>query len=161
MRTAALNLNSNLLADARLLARDFASRSEGTRVLGTVLAVLAGLALSITCVGIFGSVSYAATLRRREIGIRMALGAARTSMFLLLLKQLRWPLGVGLVFGLAASILGGLAFGAAPLPLDVKPFDPAVLSIVGGFVLLTAVAASLVPASRAMRQDPLDSLRSE
>src|SRR5262249_38279315 len=103
-RTAALSLNANLLPNAGLLAEDFASHRAPFRVVGAVLAVLGSLALSITCIGIFGTVSYAATLRRQEIGIRMALGAARRAMFLLLLKQLRWPLGVGMALGLAAAV---------------------------------------------------------
>jgi predicted permease len=159
LRTAALNLKSSLLPDPRSLAEYFDERRGAARALSTVLAVLGGLALSITCIGIFGSVSYAATLRRQEIGIRMALGGARIAMLLLLLKQLRWPVGIGLVFGLAAAIPVGYGFVATPFP--VTPFDPPILTIVGGFVILTAVIAALLPASRAVRQDPMDSLRSE
>jgi predicted permease len=159
LRTAALNLKSSLLPAPRLLAEYFDERRGAARALSTVLAVLGGLALSITCIGIFGTVSYAATLRRQEIGIRMALGAARSAMFLLLLKQLRWPVGVGLVFGLAAAIPVGYGFIATPFP--VKPFDPPILTIAGAVVILTAVIAALLPASRAVRQDPMDSLRSE
>jgi macrolide transport system ATP-binding/permease protein len=159
-RTAALSLNANLLPDTRLLAEDFASRRAPLRVIGAVLAVLGTLALSITCIGIFGTVSYAATLRRQEIGIRMALGAERSAMFLLLLKQLRWPLSVGMAFGLAAAIPTGQIFLANPFLL-VKPFDPPILTIVAGFVFLTAIVAAFLPSWRAVRQDPMDSLRSE
>jgi len=159
-RAAALSLNANLLPDSRLLAEDFASRRAAFRVAGAVLAVLGSLALSITCIRIFGTVSYSATLRRQEIGIRMALGAARSAMFLLLLKQLRWPLGVGMTVGLAAAIPAGQVFLANPF-LPVKPLDPPILTIVAGFVFLTAIAAALLPASRAVRQDPMNSLRSE
>jgi putative ABC transport system permease protein len=158
MRNAARNLNNSLVPDAHLLTEDFEMQRTGARMLSTVLAVLGGLALSITCIGIFGTVSYAATLRRQEIGIRMALGAAKSSMFLFLLKQLRWPLGAGLTFGLAVAIPTGQLF---EIQLPVKGFDPLILVIVGAFVVLTAVAAALLPAWRAVRQAPLDSLRSE
>ena len=80
-------------------------------------------------------------------------------MLLLLLKQLRWPVGIGLVFGLAAAIPVGYGFVATPFA--VTPFDPPILTIVGGFVILTAVIAALLPALRAVRQDPMDSLRAE
>ena len=115
-------------------------------MLGIALAVLGCLAFSITCIGTVGSVSSAATRRRQEIGIRMALGAGRRGMLLLLLKQMRWPLGAGVAVGLAAAIpTGRVMFVAAILP--VTPFDPPILVLVGGFVLLTAVAAALWPAS--------------
>jgi predicted permease len=140
-RTAALKLDTGLVPDARLLGQDIAERREGTRVLGIALAVLGLLAFSITCIG-------------------MALGAARRAMLLLLLKQLRWPLGAGVALGLAAAVQMGQVMSVAAM-LPVKPLDPPILALVGGFVLFTAVAAALWPASRAVRQAPMDSLRSE
>jgi predicted permease len=159
MRNAALNLNRSLFPQARLLAQDFEGRRAEARMILTVLAVLGSLALSITCIGVFGTVSYAATLRRPEIGIRMALGEARNSILLLLLKQLHWPLSRGMAYGLLAAIpAGGLLSG---LRVSVNPFDPTILALVGVFVLLTAIAAAFLPAWQAVRQDPMTSLRAE
>jgi predicted permease len=159
MRNTALNLNRALFPQARLLAQDFERRRAETRLVLTVLAVLGSLALAITCIGIFGTVSYAATMRRPEIAIRMALGEARNSILLLLLKQLHWPLSRGMAYGLLAAIpAGGLLSG---LPVSVNPFDPTILALVGVFVLITAIAAAFLPAWQAVRQDPMTSLRAE
>jgi ABC-type antimicrobial peptide transport system permease subunit len=98
-------------------------------------------------------------LRRQEIGIRMALGAGRQSMILLLVRQLRRPLLGGLALGLAAAIPSGYAFSG--VPLFVKPFDPPVMAIVALFLIVITALAAALPAWRALRADPLQSLRSE
>ena len=159
MSTVARGLNEDIIPDAHLLSKDFANRGGDAWAMSRLLSVLGLLALSITCVGIFGTVSFAAMLQRQEIGIRMALGAGRESMVLLLLTQLRWPLIGGLAFGLAASIPAGYTFSG--VPLFVKPFDPPVMAVVAFFIVVTAVVAAALPAWRALRSDPLQSLRSE
>ena len=128
--------------------------------MSVLLAILGSLALSITCVGVFGTVSYAATLRRKELGIRIALGAGRGSVILTLLKQLIWPLAVGLASGVAAAMLLGGTAMFADRPLYVRPFDPSILASAAAF-LITAGVAAVLPAWRALRLDVLQSIRAE
>src|SRR6185295_8912513 len=96
------------------------------------MSALAVLALSLTLVGVFGIVSFAATLRRKEVGIRIALGANRRSVVFALAREVRWALAGGLALGLMAAVgFGGLFSG---VPLVVVPFDPPVLVAVALFL---------------------------
>ena len=128
-----------------------------SRIAAGGAAVLAVMALAMACIGIYGVLSFAVSHRLREIGIRMALGAAAHDVVSLVLRdgwRLIWR---GLVFGgacslLAAPLLGRLLFG-------VSAFDP--LTLVSVVVLLVAVAlaASYAPARRASRLEPIIVLR--
>jgi ABC-type antimicrobial peptide transport system permease subunit len=159
MNASARTYNEDIIPNARQLSKDFATRGGDARAMSRLLGALGLLALSITCVGIFSTISYTAVLRRKEIGIRMVMGAGRSSVVLLLLKQLRWPLCAGLAFGIGAAMPAGLLF--AGVPLFVKPFDPRVLAIVASSLIVTASLAAVLPARRALRSNPLQSLRSE
>src|SRR5262249_15246959 len=121
--------------------------------------VLGLLALSITCVGIFSTITFAAMLRWQELGIRLALGASRASVILLLLQIMRWPFIGGLTLGLAAAIPSGRLFvSASPF---MKPFDPAVMAIVAIFLAVVTAIAAMLPVMRILRSNPLRALRSE
>ncbi len=132
-------------------------------IIGTVGAMgLMGLGLAI--VGVYGLMSYAATRRTREIGIRMAIGADRQSVLRMVLRQ-GAVLGAA---GLALGMLGGL--GAQRLLLSIFPiplgpgegvFDPVSLLIVGPLVLAVTLVAAFVPARRASLIDPIKALRYE
>ena len=125
----------------------------------TMLAVAAFLALILGAVGVYGVISYVVSLRTREIGVRMALGARRWDVGGMVLRQGAAVAAVGLVVGVGAAIgltrlLGSLLYGVEAV--DVLTFVVAVL-IVGAI----ALAASYLPAIRATRVDPLDALRSD
>jgi putative ABC transport system permease protein len=124
-----------------------------------LIVLFAGLALLLAAVGIYGVLSYSVTQRTREIGIRVALGAERRHV-------LRTVVGEGLRFtllGVALGVAGGLAVTRVlqGFLFGVSAFDPG--AFVGAAVLLVGVAvvASLMPARRATRVDPLVALRSE
>jgi predicted permease len=129
---------------------------------------LALLALSLAAVGIYGVMAYLVAQRTREVGIRLALGASRGDVLRLLLRQGMTPVFAGAACGLAVStalsslLRAALAFPANPdLLFGVSAFDPLVYA---GLTLLlagVAVAACAVPASRAMRVDPVVALRYE
>lgn len=124
-----------------------------------LLAVFAGLALVLTMVGLYGAISYAVSQRTREIGIRMALGAApRPVMNLILGRGLRLAL-LGAALGLATAL--GLARLMTSLLFGVKATDPATFGAVTIALLGVAMAACYVPARRAMQVDPIVALRHE
>jgi putative ABC transport system permease protein len=132
--------------------------SVAVRKFSTVLlAGFAVLALLLAGLGIYGVIAYAVTLRRYEIGVRMALGAANRSVLLLIMSEGVVISAMGLAVGLVASGLVGRAIQT--LLFGVAPTDPA--SLVGTSVLLAivAIAATMIPARRALRVDPLEALR--
>jgi putative ABC transport system permease protein len=137
--------------------RDGALSNRRTRT--AVLGIFAGLALLLALVGLYSVVSYSVAQRRREFGVRMALGADRRELVRLVLRDGMRRVLAGVAFGLAGAaaltrVLRGMLF-------EVKPGDP--LTLVGVTLLLvaTALAANLLPARRAARVNPTDALRCE
>lgn len=129
------------------------------RLLAQLLGGFAALALFLASIGTYGLLSYLVTERRREIGIRMALGAERTSV-------LRHIMGQGLrlaLFGLAGGMAGAFALTRlmATLLFDVEPNDPATLVAVAAAITGVATLACFIPAQRATRVDPVVVLRDE
>jgi putative ABC transport system permease protein len=136
------------------------SRSVSPRRFSAVLiGVLAGLALVLSAVGIYGVMSYTVGLRTQEIGIRMALGAEPQNMLALILRR-----GARLALvGIAAGVLGALALTRflSSLLFGVQAHDPLTFTAVAILLLLVALAACYVPARRAMKVDPMVALRYE
>ena len=129
------------------------------RLLAQLLGGFAALALFLASIGTYGLLSYLVTERRREIGIRMALGAERAAV-------LRHIMGQGLrlaLFGLAAGLAGAFALTRlmATLLFDVEPNDPATLVAVAAAITGVAALACFIPAQRATRVDPVVVLRDE
>ena len=123
------------------------------------VALFAVTALSLSCLGIYGTLSYIVSLRRREVGLRLALGAARSGIVRQFVAQGLRICTVACLCGLALSIafttlLSGMLYG-------VTRFDPTTLSSVVLVVLTVATIASLVPASRAAFVQPMRALREE
>ena len=124
-----------------------------------LLSVFAGLATFLAAVGIYGLMSYAVTQRTHELGIRMTLGAERSDVFRLVLKD-------GLKLALIGSAIGGvisimaMRWVASEL-YGVRPFDPWTLGGVIIFLVAVAITACYVPALRATRVDPMVALRYE
>jgi putative ABC transport system permease protein len=124
-----------------------------------LLAVFAGLALLLACVGVYGVLAYAVAQRTREIGVRIAVGARPGDIILMVLgRGLRLGLAglaAGMVLaGLLARLLESLLYG-------VRPASPAVYAATAALLLLVAVAACVIPSCRAARVDPLVALRDE
>lgn len=124
-----------------------------------IAAVSAVLALFLAAVGLYGVLAYAVAERRRELGIRMALGSTPREIFHLVLVRGLVVLGAGLVAGLVGALLVGRSM--AGLLYGVTPSDPGVLAGVGVLLALVALAASVLPARRATRVDPVEALAAQ
>jgi len=123
------------------------------------MTLFAALALCIAAAGVFGALSHAVAQRTREIGVRMALGARRPAILRLVVGQgmrLGW-IGLGIGLGLSIATMGTVS----SVLYGVTPRDPVVLGSVVAILLVVVAIASLVPARRAMRIDPITSLRSQ
>jgi putative ABC transport system permease protein len=117
------------------------------------------LAVVLAVIGLYGVISYMVARRRNEIAIRVALGARRESIVKLVMGEAGVLLGVGLVIGTVLALAGGKA--AASLLFGLKPWDVATFVLALGLLALVATAASLLPAARAARSDPMEALRQE
>ncbi|MES2304622.1 MAG: ADOP family duplicated permease [Gemmatimonadota bacterium] len=128
--------------------------------LGATLFTLFGvLAIVVAAIGLYSVLSFAVARRRREFGIRTALGASVPNVIALVLSSGMRLVVVGLVVGLLIALAAGRAI--APLLFDTNPLDPVVYGVVAGVLLVTAVFACLMPAWRAARVAPMEALRSE
>lgn len=125
----------------------------------TLVAAFAASALLVASLGIYGVVAYAVARRRNEIGIRMALGAQRSQLLTLVVRQGMMPVVFGLAAGVATALLLGQAIRG--LLFGVKPADPLTIAGVAAVLLLVGMLACLVPATRAARTDAIAALRCE
>jgi predicted permease len=124
-----------------------------------LLATFAVLALLLASVGIYSVLAYAVGQRVREIGIRMALGAPSSGVLRLIVLDGLKPTIAGVVLGLVLATI--LVRAMAALLFGVSPHDLGTFTAVSGLVLLVGVVATLIPAYRATRVDPIDTLRVE
>jgi predicted permease len=139
---------------------DIVSRSLSWRRFAMVLmSVFALLALSLTCVGIYGVVAYSVAQRVHEIGVRIALGARPGGVVALVVAQGIRPAVIGLLVGLGGAL--SLSRLLASMLYGVGPRDPIALAAVAIVLTTVAFVASYLPARRAARVDPLIALRSD
>jgi putative ABC transport system permease protein len=124
-----------------------------------LLGMFGGLALALAAIGIYGLISYAVTLRTREVGIRMAFGAERSDVLAMVLRQGLALIGLGLAVGLAASL--ALTRLLTTLLFEVRPTDLATSAAVAFLLAAVALLASYLPARRAASVDPMIALRYE
>lgn len=124
-----------------------------------VLSTFAALAALLAALGIYGVMSYTVTQRQHEIGIRLALGAARREVVGLILRQGLPMIGIGLALGLAAALV--LSGVLRALLFGVSTTDPSVFVTIVLLLSLSACLATYLPARRAARMNPLDTLRNE
>jgi len=143
----------------RTMEQIIASTKAGSRFNAWLFGLFAGVAVALAAVGVYGLLSFSVAQRRREIGIRMALGAGRAHVLRLVLNQ-----GVGLTaLGLGLGLAGGLLLTRtlSSLLYGVHPNDPLSFVAVSLLLLLVGLTASYFPACRAARVDPMAILRNE
>jgi ABC-type antimicrobial peptide transport system permease subunit len=136
---------------------DQAIRQEIT--LARLGSLLAGLALVIACVGMYGTVAFTVARRTSEIGIRMALGAPAQRIVRMVLSDVLVLVAVGLVAGLGLSLAGSRYVGT--LLYGVEPTDAATFAAATAVLLTCGLIAASVPALRAARIDPMRAVRRE
>jgi putative ABC transport system permease protein len=137
----------------------FAESISRPRLLAQLLGAFAALALLLAAIGTYGVLSYMVAERRREIGIRMALGADRSSVLAQVMTQGLLLTGIGVVAGLAGAV--GLNRLIASLLFGVRPTDATTLAAVIATITLVAAVACWLPAWRASRLDPNVVLRDD
>ena len=147
------------ISNVRTLGQVVAAASSRARFNSILLSGFAGVALLLAAIGIFGVVSYTVSQRTREIGIRMALGADRGDVLKIVVRQ-----GVTLtLIGLAIGLAGTLATGRllSSLLFETEPNDPLTMISISLLLAAVAITASVIPARRAIKVDPLIALRCE
>jgi hypothetical protein len=144
---------------ARPAEQDYARQLARPRASAALAATFAAIAVIAAAGGLFSVLSYAVSRRRREFGIRTALGASRHEIRRIVLRDAVMITGIGL--GLGAVCAAWLARGLASLQYGITPSDPVTWSLVLVQLALTTLAASWLPANAAARLDPLALLREE
>ena len=147
------------VSEVRTLEEVAASALAEPRFTALLLSAFALVALALAGIGLYGLIAFVTASRTREIGVRVALGARRSSLCLLLVGDGLALAGTGVVIGLVASIwaarlLSGQLYG-------ISTFDPATFALAACALMLAAAAAAFVPAWRAVRSSPVDALRLE
>lgn len=150
-------------SDARFEVYEFGDLIQGSlareRLMATLSTVFAGLAALLSAVGLYGVITYIVTRRRGEIGIRIALGADRSSIFGMLFRESGKMLLAGLLVG--TLITFGVATLVSKMLFELKPYDPLALAAAIMLLLLVGVLATLPPALRAAGTNPTAALREE
>ena len=155
---AAINSGSPVVR-AGTLQEIYGRSTAQTSFALVMLAIAGGMALMLGVIGVYGVIAYTVEQRRREVGIRMALGAPAAAVKWMFLRRGLWLACVGIALGLAAAaafsrLMSSLLFG-------VTPFDPATYAVTATMLLVAAMAATYIPARRAASVDPMDTLRGE
>src|SRR6266850_1459454 len=160
LQTTVAELNRDVpVSQVQTLNSWVAEAVAGPRSTAALFSLFAALAVALGAVGIYGVISYAVAQRTREIGIRMALGAHKHEVMRLVVGQGARLAFLGVALGLGGALL--LTRLMSSLLYDVEATDPLTFASVALLLVLVAIAASYIPARRAMRVDPMVALRYE
>jgi predicted permease len=159
LRTVVASLDPALAVEVRRLSDNLQQWQAPSAIVSMLAGTLALLALVLACTGVFATVAYSVSRRVREIGIRVALGAAHDDVIRLIVRQGLRPVAIGIVLGLAGS--AGATTLLVTLLFGVSPHDPVSFVVIPSVLAVIAVAACYVPARRALRVDPTVALRAE
>jgi predicted permease len=160
MQQAVWSVNSNLpVAEISTMQDIYGDSMARTSFTLVMLAIAGTMALALGILGIYGVISYAVSQRRREIGIRMALGAKKSELVWMFVRSALVLTGVGTVVGIGAA--AGLMRLMSTLLFGISPLDPITFTAVPVALVAAAALASYLPARRTAAVDPVEALRSE
>jgi predicted permease len=160
VRRAVWSVNSNLpVAATRTMQEIYDQWLAQTSFTLVMLAIAGGMALALGIIGIYGVIAYAVSQRRREIGIRLALGAQQRELKRMFVRHAFLLATIGIALGLGAS--AGLTRLMRSLLFEISPMDPVAYSAAPVVLIVAALLASYVPARRAASLDPVETLRLE
>ena len=160
IRSSLRSIDSNLaVTDIHTMGDLVSIASARRRFQTSLLTTFAGIALLLALVGLYGLMAYSVNRRTREVGIRMALGAQRSDVLMLVLKNAGWLLGIGLAAGLVCTFVATRAIKS--FLFGVSEHDPTTVAVVSGLLVVCGLIAAFVPARRAASTDPMQALRTE
>jgi ABC-type antimicrobial peptide transport system permease subunit len=154
------SIDHNLpITDVTTLDEQVARSITDQRVVAQLSAFFGLLAVFLSCIGIYGVMSFVVTRRTNEIGVRMALGAGRPNMLWMVLREILVLVSIGIVIGIPASLAGERL--VSNMLFGLNPTDPATLVGATVILLMVAAIAGFLPARRASLVDPMVALRYE
>jgi len=160
LRQAIAGIDPNLVVYSvdpysKILAGDF----QQENMIATLTMLFGVLGLILAAVGLYGVMAYTVEQRTSEIGVRMALGADRSSVVQMVLRRAFVQVGLGIALGIPLAVAAGRLMGQQLY--GVAPWDPRMLTIATLLLCLAALVASWIPAARAASVEPMVALRSE
>jgi putative ABC transport system permease protein len=147
------------VSEVRTMSQIVGAGVAPQRASATLLGVFAGIALALAGIGLYGVLAYAVTQRRREIGVRVALGAERSAVVAMVVRQGLALVALGLVGGAVVAL--GLSRLMGAVLYRTSSFDPLTFAIAAAVLLAAALLASWLPARRASTVDPVTALRTD
>jgi hypothetical protein len=156
---AVAEIHPGLAVEFNVLTTQIKESLMRDRLMATLAGAFGLLAGSLAVLGLYGVIAYMVARRRNEIGVRIALGASRGRVIVLVLREAVLLLGIGLILGTALAVWAGQA--AASLVYGLTPRDPLTLGGAVALLAIVALFASYGPAWRASRLQPMDALRDE
>jgi putative ABC transport system permease protein len=159
VKAALLEMNSATSVEFTPFAKQIASSLRRERLLAVLSGLLGGMALVLSMLGLYGVMAYTVTRRRNEIGVRIALGAARGRVLRMVLADVARMVAIGLLVGVAGAIAAGALVRSFLFGLE--PADPTVMAMAAAVLTAVAMVAGFLPAWRAARLDPVSALREE
>jgi predicted permease len=160
IRRAAAEVDPDMpVSDIETLEDTLGRSIQYPRYMSLLVGVFAMAAILLAAIGIYGVMAFGVAQRTREIGVRMALGSRSTQVLFLVLRQAVAMLAVGVAVGVAGSFTVTRLLGS--LLWQITPTDPPTFAASAGLIVLVGLAASLIPAIRALTIDPTSALRTE
>jgi len=159
LKSTIAQVDSGVSLDFHVLDRQIKDGLLRERLLATLSSCFGFLAAVLATIGLYGVIAYMVAPLTNEIGIRMALGAAPRRILTMMLREAGTLLGIGVAIGIVLAVAGGKA--AYSLLYGLKPWDPVTLLAAAAGLAVVTVAASLLPARRAAKLEPMAALRDE
>ncbi len=160
MRSTVTDLDSNMpIYEVATMERAMEQATWAFRVFGQLFATLGVAALFLASVGLYGVMSFSVSLRRTELGIRMALGAQARDLLGTVMRKGAWQLAIGIVLGLGIGVI--LSRPLSAITFGVETTDLSVYAAIVATITVTGLLATLLPARKATQVDPNDALRIE